>query len=113
MRVKLPKYEPCLAGKATIKPFSKAIRASSPLELIHSNICGPMNVKARDGAIHFITLIDEYSQHGYVNVLSHRYEALDVFKRFVVEVKTQLERRVQILQTDRDREYLSNMFKEF
>jgi len=26
-----------------------------------------------------------------VYLLSHRYEALDVFKRFVVEVETQLE----------------------
>ena len=32
-RVKMPKCEPCLAGKATIKPFGKAMRASSPLEL--------------------------------------------------------------------------------
>ena len=45
-RVKLPRCESCLAGKATMKPFGKAMRASSPLELIHSDICGPMNVKA-------------------------------------------------------------------
>jgi len=112
-RVNLPRYEPCLAGKATIKPFSKAMRASSPLKLIHSDICGPMNVKARHGTIYFITLIDDYSRYGYMYLLSHRYEALDVFKRFVAEVKTQLERRVKILRTNRGREYLSDMFKEF
>jgi len=60
-RAKSPKCEPCLTGKATIKPFSKAMRTSSPLELIHSDICRPMNVKARHGAIYFITLIDDYS----------------------------------------------------
>jgi len=88
-RVKLPRCEPCLAGKATIKPFSKAMRDwSSPLELIHSDICGPMNVKARHGDIYFITLIDDYSRYGYVYLLSHRYEALDVIKRFVAEVET-------------------------
>jgi len=59
-RVKLPRCELCLAGKATIKPFSKAIRASSPLELIHSNICGPMNVKAHHGVVYFVTLMDNY-----------------------------------------------------
>ena len=46
-------------------------------------------------------------------LLSHRYEELDVFKRFVASVETQLERRVKILQTDRSREYLLDMFKEF
>jgi len=48
-----------------------------------------------------------------VYLLSHRYEALDVFKRFVAEVETQSEQRVKILQTDRGYEYLSDMFKEF
>ena len=46
-------------------------------------------------------------------LLFHRYEALDVFKCFAIEVETQLERRVKILQTNRGREYLSDMFKEF
>ena len=112
-RVKLPRCEPCLVDKATIKTFSKPIRASSPLELIDSDICGPMNVKVRHGATYFITPIDEYSQYRYVYLLSHRYKALDVFKRFVTEVETQSEQRVKILQTDRGYEYLSDMFKEF
>lgn len=37
----LPTCEPCLAGKATRKPFGKAVRATSPLQFIHSDICGP------------------------------------------------------------------------
>ena len=45
-RVKLHRCESCLASNATMKPFGKALRASSPLELIHLDICGPMNVKA-------------------------------------------------------------------
>jgi len=81
-RKKLPKCMACLEGKATIKPFGKASRASSPLELIYSNIYGPMNVKAHHGAICFITLIDDYSRYRYVYLLSHRYETLDVFKCF-------------------------------
>ena len=32
-RAKLPRCELCLADNATIKPFSKAMRPSSPLEL--------------------------------------------------------------------------------
>jgi len=83
------------------------------LELIHSDICGPMYVKARNGAVYFLTLIDDYSRHGNVYLLSHRHEVLDVFKRFVAEVETKLERRVKTLRTDRGHEYLSDMFKGF
>jgi len=52
-----------------------------------------MNIKAHHVAIYFITLIDDYSRYVYVHLVSHRYEVLDVFKRFVTEVETQLERR--------------------
>ena len=46
-------------------------------------------------------------------LLSHRYEAFVKFKRFVTEVETRLERKVKTRRTDRGREYLSYMFKEF
>jgi len=80
--------EPYLARKATIKSFDKAMRASSPLQLIYSDICRPMNGKAHYRAIYFISLMDDYSQYyGYVYLLSHRYEALDVLKHFIAEVE--------------------------
>jgi len=48
-----------------------------------------------------------------VYLLSHRRETLDVFKCFVAEVETKLERRVKTLRTYRSREYLSDMFKGY
>ena len=56
-KIDLPICEQCLAGKATRLPFGKAKRACFPLEFIHSNICGPMNARARHGAQYFITFI--------------------------------------------------------
>ena len=87
-KIKLPRRESCLVGKVTAKPFGKASRASSPLELIHCDICEAINVKARHEAFYFLPFIDNYSRYGYVYLLSHRDEALDVFKRFVPEVET-------------------------
>ena len=52
-KVELPRCELCLTGKATAKSFDRASRPSSPLKLIHSNICVSMNVKARHGAFYF------------------------------------------------------------
>ena len=53
VKVKLPICEHYLAGKATRLPFDKAKRATSKLQLIHSDICDPMNVRARHGANYF------------------------------------------------------------
>jgi hypothetical protein len=75
----LPIYELCLTGKATRLPFGKAKRASSPLHLIHSDICGLMNVRARHGGNYFITFIDDFTWFDHVYLISHKSEALDCF----------------------------------
>ena len=40
--------EPCLMGKMTETPFSGTMeRATDLLEIIHTDVCGPMNIEAR------------------------------------------------------------------
>ena len=46
-KVDLQLCEPCLTGKACRKPFGTTKRVANPIELVHSDICGPMNKKAR------------------------------------------------------------------
>jgi hypothetical protein len=61
IEVKLLVCEYCLARKATRLPFGKAKKASSPLQLIHSDIYDPMNVRARYDANYFIIFIDDFT----------------------------------------------------
>ncbi|KAL0282691.1 UNVERIFIED_CONTAM: hypothetical protein Sradi_7254400 [Sesamum radiatum] len=112
-KVNLPTCEPCMAGKACRKPFGKAKRATHPLELVHSDICGPMNVRARHGAFYFLTFINDYSRYGSVYLLSHRSKALDCFKRFLAEVENQREVNLKVFRTDRGREYLLSNLSKF
>ena len=111
-KVDLQLCEPCLAGKACKKPFGKTKRAAQPIELVHSDICGPMNKKACHRASYFLTLIDDYSRHAYVYLLSHCHEALDCFKRFVAKVENKHVKGLKTFRTDRRRD-LFNQFKEF
>ena len=42
--------KPCLMGKMTKTPFSRTMeRANDLLEIIHTNVCGPISVEARSG----------------------------------------------------------------
>ena len=60
-------YESCLLGKMTKTPFARSCeRASELLELIHSDICGPMSTTARGGYEYFITFTDDLSRYGYI-----------------------------------------------
>ena len=46
--------EPCLMGKMTKTPFSGIMeRATDLLEIIHTDVCGPMNIEARGGIVIF------------------------------------------------------------
>jgi transposase InsO family protein len=111
-KTSLPTCEHCLMGKSKRKPFGKATRASFPLQLIHSDICGPMNIRARHGGSYFITFIDDYTRYGHVYLISHKSEALNCFRRYMILVENQLDKSIKALRTDCGREYLSEQFKE-
>ena len=65
--VSLDACEPCLLGKMTKTPFSGTIeRATDLLEIIHTDVCGPMNIEARGRYRYFQTFIDDLSRYGYI-----------------------------------------------
>ncbi|RLM78765.1 hypothetical protein C2845_PM12G29900 [Panicum miliaceum] len=68
----------CIKGKFA-KQIKKdgAKRSSGILELIHTDICGPFNVKSVDGFSYFITFTDDYSRYGYIYRIREKSEALD------------------------------------
>ncbi|TYJ99758.1 gag/pol protein [Cucumis melo var. makuwa] len=61
-------------------------KVKEPLELIHSDLCSPMNVKARWGFEYFISFIDDYSRYGYLYLMEHKSEVLEKFKEYNAEV---------------------------
>jgi hypothetical protein len=63
--------------------------SSGVLEIIHTDICGPFNVKSIDGFNSFIIFTDDFSRYGYIYPIHERSEALDKFKIFKAEVENQ------------------------
>ena len=111
-KVDLQTYEHCLIGKTCRKPFRSSTRSEHPMQIIHSDICGPLNVKARHGASYFITFIDDFTRYSYIYLLSHKHEALSCFKSYMSLVENQLDRKIKVLRTNRGGEYLSTQFRE-
>ena len=67
-----------------------------------------MNVRAQHGDYYFITFIDDYTRYGHVYLISHKSDALNCFKSYLIMVENLLDRTVKALRTDRGREYLSD-----
>jgi len=103
--------ESCLLGKINKAPFTGfPERASDLLELIHTNVCGPMSTIARGGFQYFITFTDNFSSYGYVYLMKHKSETFEKFKEFQNEVENQSGKKIKALRSDRGGKYLSHEF---
>ena len=104
-------YVPCLMGKMTKTPVSGTMEwATDLLEIIHTDVCGPMSVEARGGYRYFLTFTNELSRYGYIYLIKHKSETFEKFKEFQSEVENHRDKKIKSLWSDRREEYLSYEF---
>ena len=85
-------------------------RATNLLEIIHTDVCGPMNIEARAGYCYFLTFTDYLSRYGYIYLMKHKSETIEKFKEFQSEAENHRNKKIKFLRFDRRREYLSYEF---
>ena len=109
-----PICEPCLAGKQTRANVPKSVnsRRSGLLELIHSDLHGPLSVQTRIGAYHYwITFTDNTSRYWTVAPLKHKSDTFAIFKVFKALTENQLNARIKALyNNNKSKKY---MFKKW
>ena len=72
----------------TKTPFSETMeRATNLLEIIHTDVCDPMSVKARGKYRYFLTFTNDLSRYGYIYLMKHKSEIVEKFKEFQSEVE--------------------------
>src|SRR4051794_6523283 len=107
----LDRCEACLMGKMTKNPFTGVMeRATKLLEIIHTDVCGPMSVASHGGYHYVLTFIDDLSRYGYIYFMKHKSETFEKFKEFQSEVENQRNKKIKFLRSDRGGEYLSYDF---
>ena len=119
--IKLPKAmklsfcERCVEGKMHQKPFKSVgdIRSTRKLQLVHSDMCGPMQTRSIGGQKYFVTFIDDYSRCCAVYFLQQKSEVLDKFKEFEAIVTNECGQSIVTLRTDNGGEYLSREFEAY
>lgn len=107
--------EPCLQGKMARLPFPKKAKRNSKavLDLVHSDLCGPMNTVTPGGRRYFLTLIDDYSRYTTLYFLSKKSETVDAIRDFVASMKTQFGRPPKVIRSDQGGEYRSGKLVHF
>ena len=68
--------EGCLAGKMCRKPFPAVgeIHSTRRLQLVHSEVCGPMRTPSIGAAKYFVTFIDDYTRCCAIHFMKHKSE---------------------------------------
>ena len=91
----------------------KDLRAKTSLELVRSNLCGPMNVKARGGYEYFISFIDDYSRYGHVYLIQNKSDSFEKFKEYKAKVENESCKTIKTLRSDRGGEYIDLRFQDY
>lgn len=107
--------EGCIMGKHHKMPYPKgrSWRARKRLELIHTDICGPMKTHSLGQQRYFIIFIDDFSRMTWIYFLKEKSEAFITFKRFKALVEKQSGCDIKCIRSDRGGEYTSKEFEEY
>ncbi|KAK4389877.1 hypothetical protein Sango_2324700 [Sesamum angolense] len=93
----------------TKKPFvGPSTLASGLLDLIHADVCGPLNTPIREGYSYFIIFTNDHSQYDYVYLMRYKSEAFGRIKEYRLEVENQTGCKIKTLRSDRGGKYLSD-----
>lgn len=107
--------EGCLIGKQFRKSFPKesTTRATKPLELIHTDVCGPIKPNSFGKNKYFLLFIDDYSRKTWVYFLKEKSEVFENFKKFKALVEKESGLSIKAMRSDRGGEFTSNKFNKY
>ena len=96
----------CLRGKMSRTPFpKKSFRKTETLDLIHTDVCGPIQVESLGRARYYVEFIDDNSRWCDVRFLKTKAEVFQATKEYIALVENPKGRTVKSLQSDNDGEY--------
>lgn len=107
--------EICNKGKQHREEIPKKAnwRASEKLQLIHSDLCGPITPKTVSNRRYILTFTDDFSRKTWIYLLTEKSETFEKFKFFKASVEMETGLKIRCLRSDRGGEYNSQIFSDF
>ena len=78
------------------KPL-KEINSTEKLQLVHTDVCGPMQTKSLGKSRYFIAFTDDYSRCCKAYFLKEKSKALEKFKEFKAAVEKESSQSIKAL----------------
>jgi hypothetical protein len=107
-------WESCNKCELSRKPFTPntTSRATEPLQVLHSDICSPMET-AIGGGRYMLIFINDSTRHTDEYILKYLSEALEKFKEWKALREKESGKQVKRFRIDGGAEYTSKKFAEY
>ncbi|CAI5738491.1 unnamed protein product [Hyaloperonospora brassicae] len=105
----------CQQGKIVQKPFpsNRDKRRYTTFELLHFDICVPMEEVSIGGSRYLLLIVDKASGCMKGFFLRTKSESEDCVKSYILKIETQFGKKVKFVRHDGAREFTSNSLKVF
>lgn len=94
-------------------PKKSESKTLSILDLLHTDLCGPMQTQTPGKKRYILTIIDDYSRYSELFLLESQDETAGYIKNYIQKVKTQFNRKPKCIRSDRGKEYINTELRTF
>src|SRR5229473_1815296 len=103
----------CELGKSTRKPFPGSTKTMSRiLEIVHSDLAGPMQTKSIQGSSYIAIFVDDHSRHTVIYFLKTKNQFAAALQKFLSWAETQTSDKLHALHSDRGGKYMAANVKD-
>jgi transposase InsO family protein len=105
----------CALGKMHIDEFpsNPDNKKRDVLDLVHTDVCGPMQTRSLGGTFYFMLFIDDCMRYTWVYFLRQKSDVFKYFKEFRTMVEKKTGKSIKILHLDQGGEYKSGDFNKY
>ncbi|CAH9110852.1 unnamed protein product [Cuscuta epithymum] len=112
---KLQFCDACKLGKqhrTSFKP-KNVVSTSRPLQLLHMDLFGPVDVVSLGGAQFVYVIVDDYSRFTWTRLLAHKYDAFNVFAKLCKRIQNEKGYTITCIRSDRGGEFRNSEFSAY
>ncbi|KAE8681852.1 hypothetical protein F3Y22_tig00111303pilonHSYRG00095 [Hibiscus syriacus] len=104
----------CQYGKAHQLPYDESkFKVKETLELVHSDVFGPVKQQSIRGMRYMVTFIDDFFRYVWVFFMKEKSDTFSKFKEFRDSAEGEVGKKICCLRTDNGGEYRSNEFSQY
>lgn len=105
----------CITQKQIRAPFPKSEddRTQEPLEIVHTDVCGPMRKESLSGSKYFVTFIDDRTRWCEVYFIKSQADVFKTFQTYKAAAENHTGKKIKTLQSDNGTEYCNGDFDKY